>query len=1224
MTSSPAPSSPTLRGSSPPVEELDFSHFPPIFVLSAHLSTDDLHDTEDQLQDHGAVVTYDINEAKLVIGKVGTKKRAQFELRSRGLWTEEAVSIAVQDLESGEAEPRKKKARPSTPKQEAKPIRTPGSDSSTESETEFREPGTREVISGAKPASAVSNDTRGTTPVLHESNARPDDGQAISVNTASNKRNRTSTAPEMVEQTDNVRVLKLQWLEDSFAQRKVLDTQRYMIYEGTAVKSPPGSGASDRRQVPFPLAPSRTSPKSQHNLADKPYFPTILERARGDTGGASQVTHSVPVAQGARRFGNRGTSSQSMQKVTHQPPARLLEMTTSEYDGSDSDIPKAPDWVQKNLMYSCQRSTPANPPNESFIEALKKIRLARLLIGDEIGVRAYSTFIAAVAAYPYAINNPREILRLPGCNVKLANLWIEWKNFGVVKEAEDTENDEALKGLKLFYDIWGVGATTARAFYKDKGWRDTDDVIEYGWKDLNRVQQIGLKYYEEFKLGIPRAEVESIAAKVREHAVKVRDEGIELMVVGGYRRGKAESGDVDIIVSHRDLQKTAGLVSDIVASLETDGWITHTLTLSLTSTKRGQSTLPLKGVGVASHGVGFDTLDKALVVWQDPTWQNMESDLAEDPQAKNPNVHRRVDIIISPWRTVGCAITGWSGGTTFERDLRRFARATKGWKFDSSGVRDRMYRLVSIHIGTFTSFSLRVFLVGHDTVEMVRNSKFPKLPTEYGRSRYKRALPTLNTVPAELFDGIISRLNDEDLFQLRRVSKPISKKCFHVFAKRFLEQMVWNVAELVHTGHYYAKSDAIDKTIAGLELLPDLVQGVKHLALEFGAGKPLPQNEGEIELPGAKTAADVNILYNLRSLSFDGVFKFWKTDTGTGALKNEEVFHQNGHEAFFDKLHLAQLEHFAIKNSDNMQLDHLLAMLVRHRKTLKTVELIRVTLTPSVKSKQQNQAVWIRLLDTARRLRPDTTMTFTAPRVFKNISKKDKRALNQNGGWYGNKVEVYFKSVEDEKDGGSIHILAGEYQGHVGLHYFSQPGHLHKSLEYLIRNYKELLTLKEVTDAGATYKKHLDGEKQPKQHIAGKVGEKASRVRDTTDDATSRYGTPSESGTSRTLTDTVFDSTTTPTWAPDGSLLSASSSIEYHVIQHPLPQRPYLSLRQTAKNTFGIESPEQEKRRSKKRVPRRRIGNHGNEYGFNRSEMRIIELEEDALHFISKKSSKKG
>ena len=218
-------------------------------------------------------------------------------------------------------------------------------------------------------------------------------------------------------------------------------------------------------------------------------------------------------------------------------------------------------------------------------------------------------------------------------------------------------------------------------------WRDLDDVVEYGWSTLSRVQQIGVKYYDEFQQGIPRTEVEAIRDKILEHARRVRDERVEVLVVGGYRRGKEESGDVDVIVSHRELDATANLVTDIVASLETEGWVTHTLLLSLHSTARGQATLPFRG-GVRG-GHGFDTLDKALVVWQDPVWSTREQDLAADARAKNPNVHRRVDIIISPWRTVGCAVCGWSGGTTFQRDLRRYVRHVHGWKFDSSGVRDR-------------------------------------------------------------------------------------------------------------------------------------------------------------------------------------------------------------------------------------------------------------------------------------------------------------------------------------------------------------------------------------------------------------------------------------------------------------------------------------------------------------------------------------------------------
>ena len=144
---------------------------------------------------------------------------------------------------------------------------------------------------------------------------------------------------------------------------------------------------------------------------------------------------------------------------------------------------------------------------------------------------------------------------------------------------------------------------------------------------------------------------------------------------------------MDIILSHQNEAMTSNLVDRVVRSLEKEGWITHTLTLNLTNTKRNQEPLPINTASLGGHG--FDTLDKALVVWQDPDWPTKAADLKANPKAKNPNMHRRVDIIVSPWRTVGCGVAGWTSGTTFQRDLRRYAKYVKGWKFDSSGVRQR-------------------------------------------------------------------------------------------------------------------------------------------------------------------------------------------------------------------------------------------------------------------------------------------------------------------------------------------------------------------------------------------------------------------------------------------------------------------------------------------------------------------------------------------------------
>ncbi|KAF4909491.1 DNA-directed DNA/RNA polymerase mu [Colletotrichum viniferum] len=217
-------------------------------------------------------------------------------------------------------------------------------------------------------------------------------------------------------------------------------------------------------------------------------------------------------------------------------------------------------------------------------------------------------------------------------------------------------------------------------------WRDLDDIVEYGWDDLSRVQQIGIKFYEELKLKITRVEVESIANTILKHARKFSP-GYQMVIVGGYRRGKHKSGDVDVIISHPDECATLNFVQKLVVSLEKSGQITHTLTLSNHNSERGQR--PLSWDGNQGKGGGFDTLDKALVVWQEPEISDRGRASSVDSASQRPP-HRRVDIIVSPWKTVGCAVLGWSGDTTFQRDLRRYCKKQRDLKFDSSGIRSRL------------------------------------------------------------------------------------------------------------------------------------------------------------------------------------------------------------------------------------------------------------------------------------------------------------------------------------------------------------------------------------------------------------------------------------------------------------------------------------------------------------------------------------------------------
>jgi DNA polymerase IV len=149
-----------------------------------------------------------------------------------------------------------------------------------------------------------------------------------------------------------------------------------------------------------------------------------------------------------------------------------------------------------------------------------------------------------------------------------------------------------------------------------------------------------------------------------------------------YRRGKSQSGDVDIIISNSRPHATQNLCVGLVKVLKKRRIITHTLTISTATSDREEnpkhSFRQRASLATANPG-GMDSLDKALVVF-----------LLLKDNMYYTGIHRRVDLIIAPWRAWGTAIVRWTGGTTFERDMRLWATKKMGLKFDSGEIMDRV------------------------------------------------------------------------------------------------------------------------------------------------------------------------------------------------------------------------------------------------------------------------------------------------------------------------------------------------------------------------------------------------------------------------------------------------------------------------------------------------------------------------------------------------------
>lgn len=202
---------------------------------------------------------------------------------------------------------------------------------------------------------------------------------------------------------DVVLVLKLAWLLDSLEQDVALPVGDYLLYQGRKLPCQP------KKDITPKTSPSRHRLKGQSHAPSR--ASAVLARAAEDQQRISTSPHSPQVAR--RRTDSPNTPGG---RKRAKPPT-LYHETTSEHD---VPLPPIPEFL--HTTYSCQRPSPVNPPNAAFIKELKAVRTLRLLQGDQVGVRAYSTSIASLAAYPFLIQRPQGKL---AC---LARFEIEYKN----------------------------------------------------------------------------------------------------------------------------------------------------------------------------------------------------------------------------------------------------------------------------------------------------------------------------------------------------------------------------------------------------------------------------------------------------------------------------------------------------------------------------------------------------------------------------------------------------------------------------------------------------------------------------------------------------------------------------------------------------------------------------------------------------------------------------
>ncbi|GAA5920466.1 hypothetical protein JCM1841_003494 [Sporobolomyces salmonicolor] len=316
---------------------------------------------------------------------------------------------------------------------------------------------------------------------------------------------------------------------------------------------------------------------------------------------------------------------------------------------------------------ACMRLSPRPCINQKLVDELKVLRdyrFAEFGSGSPEGI-AYATAISAIISTPYKITSGHEARKIHKIGQKLAKKVDEFVETGKIQDAQDMLENERFIALRSLMTVHGVGHLKAKDLYA-AGYRSAEDLKKTGeWEKEFR-------YYDDIQLKIPRSEVESICEWVRVQLDRI-EPGAHIAIVGGYRRGKRDSNDVDLLITypHQD-GKERGILRRLCHRLKAKGLVPPEGILSFSQPATKRTTRENK------QASSFDALDKALVIFKHPA----------NRTTRPRDVYRRVDLIVARWPAFGAALLGWSGSTQFERDLRKHAEHM-GYKFDSGGLRTR-------------------------------------------------------------------------------------------------------------------------------------------------------------------------------------------------------------------------------------------------------------------------------------------------------------------------------------------------------------------------------------------------------------------------------------------------------------------------------------------------------------------------------------------------------
>lgn len=301
--------------------------------------------------------------------------------------------------------------------------------------------------------------------------------------------------------------------------------------------------------------------------------------------------------------------------------------------------------VNFSCMSKHDGSEKSTNPNARTIEILQQMAEYYERDQDHWRLTAYRRAIAALRKQDRKITTEEEAFAIPFIGERLAAKIEEivWTN--KLRRLDNTHLDPNAEVLQTFTGIYGVGRKQATKWI-DQGHRSLPDLLKKAHLTTN--QKIGIAHYEDFKRRIPRAEMDRHDQYVREICSKI-DDTVQFTISGSYRRGAADSGDIDFIVTkpNANIETLRTIILDrVIPKLFDKGYLK----------------------------VGLATTDKT----DGSKWHGAAA-------LPGTTVWRRIDFLLVPWDEIGAALIYFTGNDIFNRSIRLLA-SRKGMRLNQRGL----------------------------------------------------------------------------------------------------------------------------------------------------------------------------------------------------------------------------------------------------------------------------------------------------------------------------------------------------------------------------------------------------------------------------------------------------------------------------------------------------------------------------------------------------------